>query len=125
MSTSETGGPVVLINVFTVEPRNQQQLVDILIRATDGAVDREPGFVSATLHRSLDGTRVTMVATWRDAEAYAAMRRRPGVPFLEEALAIATFEPGMYEIVRSFTPAVPEPPTPGEVDAGSTGRGGW
>jgi hypothetical protein len=26
--------------------------------------------------------------------------------FLEEALTIATFEPGMYEIVRTFSPAV-------------------
>jgi quinol monooxygenase YgiN len=96
---------VVLINVFTVEPANQQRLVDLLTRATDGSVNRAPGFISATLHRSLDGTKVSMYARWRSVEAYEAMRRAPGPrPFLEEALTIARFEPGIYEVVRTFTP---------------------
>jgi len=96
---------VVLINVFTVEPTNQQRLVDLLTRATDGSVNRAPGFISATLHRSVDGTKVTMYARWQSAEAYQAMRQNPGPqPFLEEALTIARFEPAMYEIVRTFEP---------------------
>jgi quinol monooxygenase YgiN len=103
--TSEKDGTVTLINVFTVEPANQQRLVDLLTRATDGSVNRAPGFVSATLHRSLDGTKVTMYAQWRSAQDYQAMRQDPGpLPLLEEALSIARFEPGMYEIVRTFCP---------------------
>ena len=101
-------GPVTLINVFTVAPENQQKLVDLLIQATDGIVNRAPGFISSRLHRSLDGTRVTMVAQWQSAEHYAGMRADPRpLPFLEEALKIAKFEPGIYEVVRSFVP--PEP----------------
>src|SRR5271168_1767637 len=96
--------PMILINVFTVEPENQQRLIDILTSATDGSVNREPGFISATLHRSLDGTKVTMYAKWKDVEAYATMRQRPGRPFLEQALQFARFEPGMYEIVQTFFP---------------------
>jgi quinol monooxygenase YgiN len=97
---------VSLINVFTVDPSNQQRLLDLLARATDEFVSRAPGFVSSTLHRSLDGAKVTMVAQWRSAEDYEAMRRDPGpLPFLQEALTIAKFEPGMYEIVRTFEPA--------------------
>ena len=53
---------VTLINVFTVEPANQQRLVDLLTRATEGSVNRAPGFISSTLHRSIDGTKVTMYA---------------------------------------------------------------
>jgi quinol monooxygenase YgiN len=103
----ETHGPVVLINVFTVEPTNQQRLVDLLIRATDGLVNRAPGFISSTLHRSIDGTKVTMYAQWRNADDYQAMRVNPGpLPFLQEALTIATFDPGMYEIVRTFEPCL-------------------
>ena len=97
---------IALINVFTVEPANQQRLLDLLVRATDGSVNRAPGFMSATLHRSIDGTKVAMYAQWRSVEDYEAMRRDPGpLPFLEEALTIATFEPRMYEIVRTFSPA--------------------
>jgi quinol monooxygenase YgiN len=101
----EKEGVVVLINIFTVEPANQQRLVDLLTRATEGSVNRAPGFISSTLHRSIDGTKVTMYAQWRSAEDYQAMRQSPGpLPFLEEALTIAKFEPGMYEIVRTFRP---------------------
>ena len=101
----EKEGVVVLINVFTVESANQQRLVDLLTRATEGSVNRAPGFISSTLHRSIDGTKVTMYAQWRSAEDYQAMRQNPGpLPFLEEALTIAKFEPGMYEIARTFRP---------------------
>lgn len=96
---------VTLINVFTVDPVNQQRLIDLLIRATDGLVNRAPGFISATLRRSLDGKKVTMYAQWRSAEDYQAMRQNPGPrPFLEEALTFATFEPGIFEIVQTFLP---------------------
>jgi len=47
---------VTFINVFTVDPANQQRIVDLLARATERSVRYVPGFVSATLHRSLDGT---------------------------------------------------------------------
>src|SRR5256885_1830754 len=56
--TSDKGSVVTLINLFTVDPANQQRLVDLLTRATDGFVNRAPGFVSSTLHRSTDGTKV-------------------------------------------------------------------
>jgi len=96
---------ITLINVFTVEPRNQRRLIDLLTRATDSFVSHAPGFLAATLHRGLDGTKVTMYAQWESVEAYEAMRRDPGPrPFLQEALAIAKFEPGMYEIVKGFAP---------------------
>src|SRR5258708_5111476 len=96
---------VILINVFTVEPTNQQRLVGLLARATNTSVRHAPGFISSTLHRSLDGTKVTMYAQWRNVEDYEAMRRSPApAPYLQEALTIAKFEPGMYEVVPSFQP---------------------
>jgi quinol monooxygenase YgiN len=104
--TPDTGsGIVTLINLFTVDPANQDRLVDLLSRATDDFVRRAPGFIAATLHRSPDGTKVAMYAQWRSAEDYQAMRQDPGPrPFLEEALTFATFEPGMYEVVQTFRP---------------------
>ena len=48
-----------------------------------------------------------MYAQWRSLDDYEAMRKDPGpVPYLQEALAIATFEPGIYDVVESFAPAV-------------------
>ena len=106
----ENDSTVTFINVFTVTQANQQRLIDLLTRATDGFVNRAPGFVSATLHRSMDGTKVTMYAQWRNIEDYQSMRQDPGpLPFLQEALTFATFEPSMYEIVRTFKPVAKLP----------------
>jgi len=92
--------------VFTVEPAKQQELIELLTQATEGSVRRAAGFISARLHRSLDGTKVTMYAQWRSNEDYQAMRADPApLPYLQRALAIAKFEPGMYEVVQTFSPA--------------------
>jgi quinol monooxygenase YgiN len=94
---------VTFINVFTVEPANQQRLVDLLARFTDASVRHAPGFVSAALHRSLDGTKVTMYSQWRTIEDYQAMRKDAAqLPHLQEALTIAKFEPGMYAVVETY-----------------------
>ena len=85
---------MTLINMFTVEPANQRRLVELLTEATEVSVRQAPGFVSASLHRSTDGTKVTMYAQWRSIDDYQAMRQDPApLPFLQEALTIAKFEP--------------------------------
>jgi hypothetical protein len=58
------------------------------------------------LHCGTDGTKVTMYAQWQNIDHYQTMRQDPGpLPFLQGALTIAKFEPGIYEVVRAFTPA--------------------
>jgi quinol monooxygenase YgiN len=78
MTTISTKSDVVtLINVFTVEPAHQRRLVELLTEATEVSVHRAPAFVSASLHRSTDGTKVTMYAQWRSFDDYQAMRQDP------------------------------------------------
>jgi quinol monooxygenase YgiN len=103
---SKSNKLVTFINIFTVEPANQHQLLDLLARATDTAVRHAPGFISASLHRGLDGTKVVMYAQWRSIEDYEAMRQNPApLPYLQEALTIAKFEPGSYEVVETYSPS--------------------
>jgi len=46
-----------------------------------------------------------MYAQWRSIDHYQVMRQDPGLlPFLREALKIVKFEPGVYEVVRTFAP---------------------
>jgi quinol monooxygenase YgiN len=105
MKISEDAKLVTLINVFTVETANQQRLVDLLAHVTIESVRHAPGFMSATLLRSFDGAKVTMYAQWRTIEDYQAMRNNPASRgYLQQVLAIARFEPGMYEIVESYLP---------------------
>jgi quinol monooxygenase YgiN len=102
---SATDSMVTFINVFTVDPGNQDRLIELLEKATDQHVRHARGFVSASLLRSIDGTKVTMYAQWQSLEAYDAMRADPGpLPYLQEALTFAKFEPGRYEVVETFLP---------------------
>jgi heme-degrading monooxygenase HmoA len=91
---------VTLINVFTVAPEDQQRLVDVLVDATQAVMRNQQGFISANIHRSLDGTRVTNYAQWRSPEAFEAMLGdREAAEHMGEAAKIAeSFEPHLYEV---------------------------
>jgi quinol monooxygenase YgiN len=103
VNTATESDEVILVNIFTVDPKDQQRLVDLLTRATDGLVSAATGFISASLLRSTDGTKVTMCSRWRSEADYAAMRNDPRpLPFLREALTFARFEPGSYRVARTF-----------------------
>lgn len=42
---------VVMINVFTVEPEKQQEVVDLLTWATEGVMSKQAGYMSSRIHR--------------------------------------------------------------------------
>ncbi len=89
-----------LINVFTVAPENQQQLADVLVEATESVMNKLPGFISANIHKSLDGTRVVNYAQWRSQKDFETMLTNPdAIPHMRQAAEIATsFEPLLYEV---------------------------
>lgn len=103
---AENSGLVTLINTFTVEPSNQQELIALLADATETSVRAVPGFVSAALHRSIDGTKVTMYAQWASLghyQHYRSMLADPvASPYVAKVLAIARYDPGMYDVVKVF-----------------------
>jgi quinol monooxygenase YgiN len=97
------GKLVTLINVFTVDPEKQNALIDVLTRATDETIRHFPGFISANIHKSLDGHRVTNYAQWRSRQDLEAMLRDPAAqPHLQQAQDLATgFDPRLYEVVAA------------------------
>ncbi|HWD04440.1 MAG TPA: antibiotic biosynthesis monooxygenase family protein [Amycolatopsis sp.] len=94
-----TADIATLINVFTVDPDRQQELVSVLSTATADTIRHCPGFISANIHASTDGTRVVNYAQWSSAEAMQAMLADPACrPHLTAAAALATFEPHLYTV---------------------------
>ena len=88
-----------LINVFTVAPERQRELVDLLIEATEKAIKHVPGFISANIHASTDGTRVVNYAQWESAEALHAMLADPAAQkHTTAAAAIASYDPHLYTV---------------------------
>ena len=100
--TQAAADPVVLINVYSCPPDRLDQLMDlltVLVRA-----QREiDGFVSATLHRGLDGKVAAVHAVWESRQHWKSMARDPAInAAMEPIMAIATFAPHLYEAGEIF-----------------------
>jgi hypothetical protein len=96
-------GIITQINVFTVPPGGQRALVDVLSDAAACARE-QPGWLSASLHMSLDGTRVVNYAqsnSLASAEAVVTQLKMAG--FLERNKAYGEAHPGLYEVVATYS----------------------
>lgn len=100
MPRIEAGSSVAtLINVFTVAPERQRELVLLLEQATEDVMRYRPGFVSASIHASQDGQRVLNYAQWRSREDFEAMLADPAArAHMAEITAIATSDPRLYDV---------------------------
>ncbi len=100
------GSPITLINVFTVEPAKQQELLDQLSDFSAHIVKYFPGFISATFHASFDGSRVTNVALWESREAFLNMIQSPEAQAdIARCQAIAqSLDNNLYTVVGKFLP---------------------
>lgn len=90
---------VTQINVFTVPPGGQQALLDYLAKAAE--IAREvPGWISASLHRSLDGTRVVNYAQTENLDAArGVIEHLKARGLIEGNKALGEAHPGLYEVV--------------------------
>src|SRR5207253_1332707 len=89
---------VTQINVFTVPEGGQQPLIEHLSQAAQ--VAREvPGWISASLHRSLDGTRVVNYAQSADlAAARRVIEHLTAKGLIKGNAAFGEAHPGLYEV---------------------------
>ncbi len=73
------GGPGVftMINTFTLDPTNQQRVIDLLIDITERFTRNLPGFVSATVHRGEDDRYVANYVQWSSKEHFQTMFQQP------------------------------------------------
>lgn len=95
-------GVITQINVFTVPPGNQQPLIDLLVESAEFARSI-PGWMSASIHRSLDGTRIVNYAQSDSLDASKRIidrLREEG--YLQRNQALAVANPGLYEVVRTL-----------------------
>jgi heme-degrading monooxygenase HmoA len=97
---SKENKAVTLVNVFTVEPGNQQKVVEMLVEAT---MKNVPGFISASIHKSLDGVRVVNYAQWRSQQDFEAMRNNPQTQaHMKPLMEISKPDFHLYEVSDTF-----------------------
>ena len=68
--------PVTQITFVEVEPGEQDHALEVM-RARARFMAGQPGFVSISLHRSLDGRRIVNYIQWQSRELLHAAHRSP------------------------------------------------
>jgi hypothetical protein len=95
-------GVVTDINVFTVAPEKQQLLVDSLVE-TVNAARSVPGWLSASIHRSQDGTRVVNYVQYESREAaQAVLKYLAAGGSLKRNTDLGKVAPGQYDVVYTL-----------------------
>jgi heme-degrading monooxygenase HmoA len=90
---------VTQINIFTVPEGGQQALIDFLKEAAKFA-STTPGWLSASVHRSRDGTRVVNYAQSENLEAaQRIIDRLRKAGWLERNKILGEAHPGLYDVV--------------------------
>lgn len=90
-----------VIIIFDVKPEQQDELIAAIGEFLE-TVKTQPGFVSANLHKSIDGVKVANYAQWASLEEYQAFRDNAEIQ--QKAAKLNNFEPPdshVYEIVAS------------------------
>jgi heme-degrading monooxygenase HmoA len=91
---------ITLVNVFTVEPDNQQKLVDVLKGGTDEFFSQAPGFISSSVLNGKDGRRVINYSQWKSAQDIEAFRQDPYFgPYIQRLKALSKAESIECEVV--------------------------
>lgn len=70
---------ITVINIFSVEKSNQQKLVAMLEDAVRLIMTKHVGFISANIHKSVDGTMVLNYTQWENREDFEKMLTNPRV----------------------------------------------
>ena len=97
----ENADYATFINVFKCEPADQDAVVQINVEIVDRVAARSPGFISASIHRSMDGTRVFNYLQWESAEHLARMQESAEFAELSRRFAgLIEFEPHRCEVVH-------------------------
>jgi quinol monooxygenase YgiN len=88
-----------LLNILTVDPANQSELVETLRDNTDTVVRTLDGWISTTLIASADGARVVIHSKWRDITAVEAMRSDPRmIAYFPKVAALASLDSIVGEV---------------------------
>lgn len=93
-----TKSEVRLINVYSVNPENQEKLIQILEEGVHSIMVHQEGYLGSTILRSLDGKSVVVYAHWKEAKNIAAVFQKPeNQSYIKRIQEIATAAPGIYE----------------------------
>jgi quinol monooxygenase YgiN len=91
-----------LVNVLTVEPENQSQLLESLRANTDNVVRTLPGWISTSFVVSHDRRHVLIYSQWRNLASIRGMQAHPEMrAYFPHVAALASFDSISGDVVYS------------------------
>ncbi|UOX90497.1 antibiotic biosynthesis monooxygenase [Amycolatopsis sp. FBCC-B4732] len=97
---------LVVISTFTVPPGKQRELLDLLRANAEEVLRHQPGFVTADLLATPDGTTVVNHARWTGAAAVRTMMEDPATrERMAPAWAIARPVVQQFTVSSTHVPA--------------------
>lgn len=88
-----------VIVALSLSPEHQRAILDLNRSETEQKIQYIDGFVSATFHKSLDGTLVTEYAQWASQEQFQAAYNNPlFYDHIPEVQKVAKDDWGFYEV---------------------------
>ena len=99
-TTAVTKQVTTLINILTVEPENQQKLIELLRANTENVVTRLDGWISTSFIAAKNQRHVVIYSQWRDLASMEAMRTNPDmVAYFPRIAALAAFDSFAGDVV--------------------------
>lgn len=91
---------LTLINVYEVEPGRQADLARALSESTESRIRHQPGFISVSIHSSLDGKKVVNYAQWASRAHFEDFLQKPETQAqLKQFAGLAkSVSPGLYRV---------------------------
>ena len=82
-----------LVNIFSVEPENEQALVVALKEGIEGFFGKMPGCISSSILTAKNGRQVISYSQWRSAGDIDAFRQNPNFgTYVQRIMALAKNE---------------------------------
>jgi heme-degrading monooxygenase HmoA len=95
-------GHATFINTFTCQPTDQAGIVRVNIDIVENVAVHSPGFISATVHRSIDGSRVFNYLQWETPQDLATMQQSDAFRATAKQFhGLIAFEPHQCEVIHA------------------------
>jgi quinol monooxygenase YgiN len=89
-----------LINVLTIEPENQEKVLELLRGSTEDVITKLDGWISTSFIVAKDGRRIVIYSQWRDLASVDAMRSNPEmVAYFPKIAAFAALDSLVGDVV--------------------------
>jgi len=84
---------VVLVSLFNVQPENEQKLIELIEEGTSSLFSKQPGYISASLHRVNGANRLVLYGQWESQQYIDAFRKQPEIgQYIQKVKELSTFE---------------------------------